>query len=613
MTCWILAVGKCKGLVESLLWAASAGVIQADAWKILWLDGAQENLQVLQKYTAAYQQVREILPADAVWQGFRASIEILPWQTENAKSVVADNQEDALLWQALTVGCDASALERKRKTVAFAQVLQNLPENSPFKIWLDGIKEGSQVLLCGHSGDETASARLPLLAQYLRDTLGEKARIGALMLLPETKDEVQSTEALLSREDWLEGSTLNASYLLGMPEDAWRETAEGESLLDWLAMKCIAHFFDGGEDGCFTYRTADAQFTWQTFQEPSYRKNYGALWRLNLLAEGTMDTMVTAALAGKNVLQARGMGCDAACYRYVKKLLTEASGAAQWQAVMTCLRGVDAWMRRMLNAIPVTMQSENVQNHMRQEAAENYRELLEAYGQWVMMQEEIERSGMDTESTVRRGEIQENEADEAIRLAKEQHDEVLRLEGNQRVLDRRTGGMAKMRLMEQMADGIAHAIEVEQARVVQDREALEEEDDLSLRHSVRRLENHLRLLQAQWKRVTEDQDAAEEAQIDRLPPVLPENAEDAGALIDRGARMLASNLAQCTDVRAHKAKWAEAAEMLPTAVRGATCRTSQEILRSLGEKRNTTATQGETSAVGVLLMQLLDAVGEVES
>ncbi len=615
MTCRILAVGKCKGVVESLLWAASAGVTRASEINLLWADGTQEDLQSLVPQLSAYHCVREILPEDASWQGFRAKLEVTLWQTETADTAENDQGEDALLWQALTAACDDASLERKRRTVSFAKTLQTLSQDSPLRQWIHEIEqeEEAQVLLCGHSDEEEAAAKLPLLAKYLRENLSEKHRIGALLFLPQERKGTQAAEALLSREDWLCADILNAVYWLGLPEDAWREQQKSCSLLDWLATRCMQHFFFQKADGCYAYHGADAWISWQVFEEDAelYRKRYGTLWRLAVWAEGIMDPTVNAALAGKNVLQARGLGCDAACYRAVRKLLASRADANAWQAVMTCLRGFNQWLGQMMDAVPVTMRYKNTQSKMQLEAGENYRSLLEAYGQWVMMQEDIKTSGMDTESVVRRGVIQENEADEALRLAREQHDEVLRLEGNQRVLDRRTGGMAKMRLMDQMASGIARAMEQEQAQAERGRKALENTEDLKLRHSIRRLENHLRLLHTEWDRVLKDQDEAEENQVDRLPPVIPEGTREENALIAPDCWTLASDLQKITEVREHKAKWAEASGKLSTAVEGAACHDAQEILRVLMDKLNVSARQ-ETSSVGILLAGLLEAAGEVE-
>ena len=227
------------------------------------------------------------------------------------------------------------------------------------------------------------------------------------------------------------------------------------------------------------------------------------------------------------------------------------------------------------------------------------------------MEEEIHRSGMDTESVVRRGEIQENEADETLRLAREQHDEVLRLEGNQRVWDRRTGGMAKLRLMEQMEEGIEAAIDREEKQVQADRKALSmDTENLSLRHSLHRLENHLRLLRAQLQRVTADQDAGEAEQIDRLPPVLPENEKPENGLVDNILWAQMKALKNTEEVRDRKALWAEVSQLFPCAVQDGKSASVQEVLQTMTDKRNEKLPEEGASPLGILLERLLRAVQE---
>ncbi len=248
---------------------------------------------------------------------------------------------------------------------------------------------------------------------------------------------------------------------------------------------------------------------------------------------------------------------------------------------------------------------------MQLSSGENYRKLLDAYGSWMLMEEEIHRSGMDTESVVRRGEMQENEADETLRLAREQHDEVLRLEGNQRVWDRRTGGMAKLRLMEQMAEGIEAAIDREEKQVQAERKALGmDTENLSLRHSLHRLENHLRLLRAQLQRVIEDQDAGEAEQIDRLPPVLPEDKKTENGLVDSRLWTQMKALKNAGEARERKALWAEASQLLPDAVLGGKSAAVQDVLQTMTDKKNEKLPAEGTSPLGTFMEHLLHAVQE---
>ncbi len=613
MTSRILFLGQGGGrLAESFLWAAAAGVLHADGKsmeevQILCVDETTEALQRLTPQLDAYRQVRSIMPVDSSWQGFRTALTVTSWKTEKHDASLPKEGEEALLWQALTAGDDASTLQQKQKAIDFALMLQHLPEDSHLRQWLGANPE--TLLLCGYADDKDTAARLPLLTRYLKENV-KNIRLGVLLLLPEQDENQQTAEALLQQDGWQQ----DAAYLLGMPEDC-RQTrnAAEPRLTDWLSIRCAVHFFCQDGQGCFAYRAEENGMSWRMFgdAEKDYRQGYGTLLRLALLAEGTVNATVTAALQGKNVLQARGMGCDAAFYRYAKKLLQGKREQEEWQAVMTLLHGFAAWMERMTSAVPAAMRNQETQSAMQLSSGENYRKLLDAYGSWMLMEEEIHRSGMDTESVVRRGEIQENEADETLRLAREQHDEVLRLEGNQRVWDRRTGGMAKLRLMEQMEEGIEAAIDREEKQVQADRKALSmDTENLSLRHSLHRLENHLRLLRAQLQRVTADQDAGEAEQIDRLPPVLPENEKPENGLVDSSLWMQMKALKNMEEVRDRKALWAETSQLLPIAVQGGKSASVQEALQTMTDKRNEKLPEEGASPLGILLERLLRAVQE---
>ena len=613
MTSRILFLGQGGArLAESFLWAAAAGVLRADGKsmeevQILCVDETPEALQHLTPQLEAYRQVRSIMPADASWPGFRTALTVTPWETEKHDASLPKTEEEALLWQALTAGDDASALQQKQKAIDFAMMLQHLTEDSRLRQWLGENPE--TLLLCGYADDEDTAARLPLLTQYLKETM-KNIRLGVLLLLPEQDENRQTAEALLQQDGWQQ----DAAYLLGMPEEC-RQTGNAAEprLTDWLSIRCAVHFFCQDGQGCFAYRAEEHWMSWRIFgdAEKNYRQGYGALLRLALLAEGTVNTTVTAALQGKNVLQARGMGCDAVFYRYVKKLLQGEQKKETWQAVMILLHGFAAWMEQMTAAVPAAMRNEETQRAMQLSSGENYRKLLDAYGSWILMEEEIRRSGMDTESVVRRGEIQENEADETLRLAREQHDEVQRLEGNQRVWDRRTGGMAKLRLMEQMEEGIEAAIDREEKQVQADRKALSvDTENLSLRHSLHRLENHLRLLRAQLQRVTADQDAGEAEQIDRLPPVLPESEKPENGLVDSSLWTQMKALKATEEVRERKALWAAASQLLPCAVQGGKSASVQEVLQKMTDKKNEKPPEEGASPLGILLERLLRAVQE---
>ncbi len=242
MTRRILFLGQGGArLAESFLWAAAAGVLHANGKsmedvQILCVDETPEALQHLTTQLEAYQQVRSIMPAASSWPGFRAALTVTPWETEKHEASLPKTEEEVLLWQALTAGDDASTLQQKQKAIDFAMMLQHLTEDSHLRQWLGENPE--TLLLCGYADDEDTAARLPLLTQYLKETM-KTIRLGVLLLLPEQDENRQTAEALLQQDGWQQ----DAAYLLGMPEDC-RQTGNAAEprLTDWLSIRC-SNFF----------------------------------------------------------------------------------------------------------------------------------------------------------------------------------------------------------------------------------------------------------------------------------------------------------------------------------------------------------------------------------
>lgn len=448
--------------------------------------------------------------------------------------------------------------------------------------------ERAQVLLCGSVFGGAGASGIPLLAGFLREHLAaypELLEIGAVLMLPyfsvpAATDEMavasdlfpeKAKAALLSygeggllRRDAADrAGVLDAAYLLGVPESGFvragayaaggKEQRNDAHLLEWLATRCAARFFrkscrEGGM-GCFTYQISENRFGWEGFAEDAaeYRRAYGGLMKLAAMFEAEYGPVLADGLAGGR-RRNRAVNYYAAYFHRVHRLDGAhrerlASGLA---ALGACLRGYAGWILQVIANLPPTLREVDRLEEARRQAAENYRALLDAAGELALMEDEIQRSGMAQEKTVRRGAPRETPADRLLRAAEEKRRQVERLSAAQAEMDKRTGGQSKWELMARMARGIDRAMAEEQDRATARRAAIEQAEqgpDVRLdeaavrreREHLYRLETHLRLLDAQRARVREDQRRAEAESLRDLSPQLASDGLPANDLFDRQA------------------------------------------------------------------------------
>lgn len=573
---YLLALGGTGSKVaESLVWAACAGVLQdgdgpIDEVRILCVDPDEScgNAARAAEDCAAYARVQAMM-AELPCPGpsFRTRLSLETWDLRLPEGVCTAQSlaqgSDSLLCDAL-LPQEAAARDMHQGLGGqgalgawlFARALEqsNGGTDDALTRMMEELRaslaagERAQVLLCGSTFGGTGAAGIPALARYLRDNLPGALAVGAVLMLPycslpegaaqedRLMDQASATLAAYGRmglRPEAEGSQalLDAAWLLGVPEGcmtpARGDAAEHNDahLLEWLAVRCAAQFFRGeGARGCFYYRMRGSRFTWGGFAEDEarYRRAYGGLLKLAALFAAEFGPALEARLRrGK---RDRALGYYAAYFPQAHR-----SDAAARQrllddlaALRACLQGYAGWVMQVVATLPPPLRDVDALEQVQAQAAENYRRLLDAAGHLALMEDEIHRSGMEEEKTVRRGAAKETAADQLLRAAQAKRQEVERLAQAQAALDRRTGGQSKLALMARMARGIDRAMAAEESRAQQRREAirLEENEAARLRmgEALYRLETHLHLLVAQRARVQADQRQAEADGLRHLPP-----------------------------------------------------------------------------------------------
>ena len=581
---YLLALGGTGSKVaESTVWAACAGVLcdgngPVDELRILCVDadtacGAAARAE---EACAAYARVQAMmaeLPCDQPC--FRTALRLERWRMrlpEGSCTARALFQgRDGLLCGALldeeAAGldvCQGLQGQGALGALLFARALCQGEGGVPDALarMVEELRaammagDRAQVLLCGSAFGGTGAAGLPALARYQRAHLPGALEVGAVLLLPyfslpeegaartgqfmdKAREalEAYAGAGLLPERAGEKPALLDAAWLLGVPDGclvpagcyapggaAQRNDAH---LLEWLAVRCMARFFRGGEgaQGCYFYQTDANRFGWEGFAEEAtaYRRAYGGLMKLAAMFAAEYGPALEKRLGGGRCRRDRALGYYAAYFHRAHRLdaARQQRLSGNLAALAGCLRGFAGWMMQVIATLPPPLRDVDALEQAQAQAAENYRHLLDAAGQLALMEDEIRRSGMAEEKTVRRGERKETPADQLLRAAGEKRREVERLTQAQSALDQRTGGQSKLTLMARMAHGIDHAMAEETHRAQQRREAIgqaADEDDLPRqREDLYRLETHLRLLEAQRARVQADQRQAEADGLRRMP------------------------------------------------------------------------------------------------
>lgn len=517
----VIAFGAGGGSVlESLLWTACAGVTADPAIRLVWVepDGTLARLTELMQ---VYDRLRPALAA----AGAHGFITELSLETVTVPDGCAREMGGDALRQALLDRQEAAAMWRSR-----ADMHPNLAALAYGAAWREGawidllaVLE-SEVILCGEAADGWCATGMMYLARRLAAagqpprgvwlTPHQAAKPGQLAVAGETLRQIS------------EDNPFRGLHVIGMPPG--HETDKpGIHLVHWLG--ALAAAGEADDDGIYTMCAQADGFAWADFGvlENEVQQGFEGLLKTAAAVQGEILPVLRERLGVKPKLTQRRVGWFSGYFRQSHKSEEKVLEALRDQAdaLQTCMAGYIRWTLEMVASLPQQWQDRPAFEEAEQSMAEHYRQLLDVSGELAMMNEEIVRSGMAEEKLVRRSPTEDTAADELLRRAASFREKVKQLESEQAALDSVAGTGAKRRLMERMAQGIDRALELEADRADAWRRASvrakKGEEMLRAQENAHRLENHMRVLEAERARVQADQLALKVDHPPRLPHVRP--------------------------------------------------------------------------------------------
>lgn len=575
--------GTGSRLLESVIIAAAAGTLcdgngqPISQLHILSLDTDQLNQRAAQAAAsiAAYETIRCAMPHDSA--AFHTALTLDEWridlsgQESTLRAMAAKSELDTLLLQTLFPAEDVGMrLGRGLRGHADAGMLlfagaleQAHTPAHPLYGTLSAIQqalesgEDVRVMLCGAAFGATGSAGVCMLARYIRRMFagaGEHLALAALLLtpyenFPDDRDADLRTRAALenlSVNGMLESAqsegVLDGLWILGMPAACRTAAIDHDAhLMHWMASCCIGDFFACPQTalrGVHTWQTPDDGFTWNAFGAHAdlLRTRYGALLRFAALHLCEFEPVLSSHMHDQAQLRDMLSGWYPANFRSLRQLSDDAlqDESSLLDALTQGMKGLVHWFTRLAACMPV--QYRNSQEHTLhvRKAAEHFRRVLEKAGRIYLLEEEIQRSGMEQEQIVTRTASQMSVAEEMLALTQQEYDELGELTAEQAALDRRIGGASKHRIMKRMQHGLERAISDQTSRANELRLALEdanrhidgkadEQRFRAEREALFHMESHLQLLRAQHITLLNELHAMEKKQQYMLSAEIPVN------------------------------------------------------------------------------------------
>ena len=577
---YLLAMGGAGSRVlESVIWSACAGTLcSTDGQPVRQLhmllmdtDKLNDRAVRLREQISRAESIRAAMPEGS--RVFRTEMELTEWkldltgQEERMRSMAGASQQDQLLLKALFPKEDA-AMQLSRGLDGHADMgmlllagalAQSGQSDHPLYGMLEEIGssleagEDVRVMLVGAAFGATGSSGVCMLARHLRrrfDAYGDHLQLAALMLTPYEKHpedyeadlrtraalENMAVSGMLDSDD--NRGVLDGLWVLGAPEGCrTAAVAHDAHLMLWLAACCVSDCFmkdAAGLRGAHYWQTPDEGFTWTSFGEQGelIRSRFGAMLRMTALFQCELEPVLSDKLEdGAALLHKKWY---AAHFASIRRASDEEKQREQalLTTLMSCLNGFTRWLCQLVACMPVQYRNSAEYVQLIRRAAEHYRKVMDKAGRIYLLEEEIQRSGMEEEQVVMRTSSQMTMADEMLQLTEEKYEELGALSAEQAALDRRIGGGSKHRIMKRMLRGLERALSDMGARAAENRRILEEAnrilsdtpEEIRLRddrEALFHLEAHLQLLRAERITLCNELQAWEKKQQHVTGPEVP--------------------------------------------------------------------------------------------
>ena len=314
----------------------------------------------------------------------------------------------------------------------------------------DEIDRGEKVklILCGSIFGGTGASGIPAIARFLRDYFKDCSplfEMAAMLMLPYYKvppsSQNEELEIVVKSSTFLDKArtalqyygmegmirsgesngkgVFDALYMLGLPTEAFittriystgSQSQENDAhMLEWMATRCISHFFRTGFRGkeahnidCYYYQWHTPQLCWQSFdqEEELYRSGYTCLLKAAALFFAELYPSLLACAGGHRRSCTRIGYCAPYFSGFHKKSGAEqAELEALLQSLYHFLNFYSNWMIQIVRTIPPTMREKRISETLRMEAAANYDRLVRRRALLTQREESKEESRTWQEET----------------------------------------------------------------------------------------------------------------------------------------------------------------------------------------------------------------------
>lgn len=536
--------GGCGARVaESLVFAACAGVLAAPDMHLVFVDPDASDPHGARAATllADYERVRALCAGSPTDGAFQTAITAERWPARlpdgeaGLHRWVREDTEDAWLLRAMFT---PEAAERDLRqgfhgdralgAAVFSGLLREAdsdPEDALYRLANDPDGEDMQIVLVGSVCGGTGGAGMPAVAAWLRERLGERARLSCVMLLPYGAGE-QPSEARAALRRWRDEGVRMPVCLLGLPDGArCRELTDAARLNEWLAVYALDWFLrhDASDAAAYTYRTEAAGLTWGVFgrDAEAYDRGYGRLLKTAALFRLSLTDELTARLSRPGGLMDRLGGWYAACCRGAVKA-TEAERRElleELRALTELLDGALGWAEQLCLTMPEQLRRSRALEEAMDAARRNEEAVVGLSARLEVLTREARASGIAEETVIHRaGSAEENEVEETQRRLADMAEQLRALEEAQPPLNRHAGGRETVEMLRALEAQCRHDAENVRAQVreanrrIDRAEAIAEPREqyriLAARTKMKPMQRNLAMQEERVVRAARDLDAA---------------------------------------------------------------------------------------------------------
>ena len=548
--------GGCGGRVaEALVFAACAGALSVPDMRLMFIDTDRSDPHTTRALSLLedYERIRRLYEKSIMRGEFRARFTVdrwpdhLPGGASTLRQWLQEDTDDMLLMRALFTPDtarrdmrDGFQGDRALAAAVIAGLLtesESDPEDALRRLMAELKDEDAQIVLVGSVCGGTGGAGIPAMAAHLRQGLGERAHLSAVLLLPYGAKEQASAARATLRRYAAEGFDMPVC-LLGLPEGArYADLADAPRLNEWLAVHALDWLMrhDASDHAAYTYRAETSGLTWGLFGREAalFRSGYTRLMKTAALFRLTLTDGLTERLSRPAGLRDRLSGWYAACCKGALKLPEDARRTLldDLRALTNLLDSAWLWIEQLSATLPPQLRYADAMSAAFEAALASEQEIASLAGQLDVLTREAEENGMAHETVVHRaGTAEETDAEQVQRRLAAMRERLRVLTKAQEPLISRLGGRETIDMLQGLlvqcrneAESV-RAQEKEARRRIDQAETIatpqEQHRILAARTKLKPMQRNLAMQDARIARVQRDIEAAQAGQLWLQSPLI---------------------------------------------------------------------------------------------